>query len=216
MEPNSSITIPRLDGSTSVVCGLATTEQIGPCRELYASAFGRPLSTADRMESDRRLADQPLTRNNRMKLWCVYLRDEPARVVAACKTVPREFLIREAQQPTRVGGGYCIASVVTDSEYRGLGIAAYLLKVIAEWLDETGTDANMLYSSVGSVSDPVDIRCSQDVNSAIVLRKQRLGFVTLIAVKSVSGISNGCGKVQATQYPASDGGRAPSFQFPRR
>ncbi|OJD26927.1 hypothetical protein ACJ73_01689 [Blastomyces percursus] len=75
--------------------------------------------------------------------------DGCGRVVATCKTLNRDLLVRTAAE-TQEGQGYCIGAVATDKRYRRLGLAKFLLRAVARWMDGPGrAEASMLYSSIG-------------------------------------------------------------------
>ncbi|KAI1409046.1 hypothetical protein F5Y13DRAFT_171055 [Hypoxylon sp. FL1857] len=77
------------------------------------------------------------------------LADNPEVVLAMCKTLHRDLLIRDGAG-LRQEQGYCICSVITDSCYRNRGLATVLMKNIAEWVDGPGgATASTLYSEVG-------------------------------------------------------------------
>ena len=149
--PSRIIAAPN-GGKETIVFTQASEVQLQQCLHLYATAFGHPLSTEDRMKNEELNRQRPLNRDNAMRTWCIALENDPSMVITMCKTVPREFLVRDTSG-TRIEEGYCISSVVTDQAYRGRGLAAFMLKEVAAWLDEPGCAiARMLYSSVGTVS----------------------------------------------------------------
>ncbi|KAI1505710.1 hypothetical protein F5X99DRAFT_216018 [Biscogniauxia marginata] len=149
MSEQHTIVIQRPEGPVAVLFGEATEEQRYKVHQLGASAFGWPLSEDDYAEREEFLDPLPLTRNRRWRFWCLARADEPGQVVAACKTIHRDLLIRYVQG-VRQQQGYGIASVVTHPQYRRCGLAAFLLKSVAGWLDGPGdAAASILYSSVG-------------------------------------------------------------------
>ncbi|KAI1775670.1 hypothetical protein F4818DRAFT_384750 [Hypoxylon cercidicola] len=151
MSEKQSITIRDARGTLSVVFSEATTapERIR-CSELASTAFGKALSTAGYLEREEYLGSQPLARGTGWRFWSLTRADDPGRVLAMCKTLRRDLLVRDTDGATRQEQGYCICSVITDSKYRGRGLASVLLKNVAEWLDGAGNaKASMLYSDVG-------------------------------------------------------------------
>ncbi|KAI1125661.1 hypothetical protein F5Y10DRAFT_279330 [Nemania abortiva] len=141
--------LPTSDHTTSITFGEATSEQIVSCRKLAGAEFSKPLTRDDYVEQENYLKQKPLAKDGGLRVWCLSLTHDPSQVLATCKTIPRELLIR------RVGGtsrqrAYCIASVVTNPQYRGLGLASRLLEFVAEWLDGPGDAvASVLYTSIG-------------------------------------------------------------------
>ena len=134
-------------GSILVRFGEANQDQRSPCHRLGAFAFGHPLSDADFIEREDFMSDLALAREAGWRVWCVYAANEPNLVLATCKTIRRDLLVKHTER-VHEKVGYCIASVVTHSDYRGLGLASFLLGGVAQWLDGPGGAAvSMLYSN---------------------------------------------------------------------
>ena len=70
------------------------------------------------------------------------------------------------------GDGYCIASVITNPDYRKAGLASVLMGHVAEWMDGPGGGtASMLYTSIGDVSlDPQGSQPWADMSSSSMLK----------------------------------------------
>lgn len=207
MNQPPSLAIAAPNGEQEIIIFTqASGAQLEQCLKLYATAFGRPLSTADRMESEEHFRQRPLNRDNATRTWCLALENNPSKVVCMCKTVPREFLVREVKG-TSVKKGYCIASVVTDQAYRGRGLASFMLKELAVWLDGPGDAiASMLYSSVGAVGIPKLIFLSLMLIRASVLRRQGLGLVTVDASQFPDRVLGGiCKTYSASNSPFDKG-----------
>lgn len=152
---NQRTVFVELEGPMAIVFGEATPEQQIQCCKLVSAAFGSPLSEEDFLEREKHLGQQPLTRNHGWRCWCLSPPNKPNHVLATCKTIRRNLLVRDASG-SREQQGYCISSVVTDSRYRQLGLASFLLKRVAEWMDGPGDGiASMLYCSIGNVSAPL-------------------------------------------------------------
>ncbi|KAH8714074.1 hypothetical protein GQ44DRAFT_811314 [Phaeosphaeriaceae sp. PMI808] len=127
--------------------GEATESQRRQRNVLAASAFGPPLSKTDFIEREEYMANQCLAQNCGLRTWCLYRDDGSDCVLAACQTLRRELLITDSAG-TRKEIGYCIASVVTQPNHRGQGLASRLLHDVAQWLDGSGeAAASMLYSN---------------------------------------------------------------------
>ena len=78
------------------------------------------------------------------------MQDDPDWVLATCKTMHHDLLIREDDGRAKKVQGYCIATVRTDPRYQRLGLATFLLQKVAAWMDGPGGgEASMLYSDVG-------------------------------------------------------------------
>ncbi|OAX80595.1 hypothetical protein ACJ72_05073 [Emergomyces africanus] len=146
-----SITIDGPDGLEALYFSEATSpEQQVKCFKIVGSSFGWPLPEPDYIEREKFLTQRPLADSSGagVRWWC--LGDYPGRVVATCKTLHRDLLTRTATGGTREVQGYCIGAVATDKRYRRLGLAEFLLKTVAQWMDGSGgAEASMLYSSVG-------------------------------------------------------------------
>ncbi|OTA63134.1 hypothetical protein K449DRAFT_368884 [Hypoxylon sp. EC38] len=150
MAGHRPITIEDPRGSLAVIFFEATTrEDRIRGSKLANTAFGKSLSEESYLEREDYLADLPLARGTGWRWFSLALADNPEHVVAMCKTLHRDLLIRDSAG-MRQEQGYCICSVITDSRYRGRGLATVLMKNIAEWLDGPGgAAASTLYSDVG-------------------------------------------------------------------
>ncbi|KAF3066529.1 Lysine acetyltransferase [Daldinia childiae] len=150
MAETQPITIENARSTLKVIFSEATTpEERVRSAKLASTAFGKSLTPEGYLGRDEYLASQPLARGTGWRWWCLTLADNPEQVLAMCKTMHRDLLIRDSSA-TRQEQGYCICSVVTDSTYRGRGLASVLLKKVAEWLDGPGNaTASILYSDVG-------------------------------------------------------------------
>ncbi|KAI1089079.1 hypothetical protein F5B19DRAFT_388304 [Rostrohypoxylon terebratum] len=154
--PTISIDIPTRQGPLSVLFSEAVTPKSRlQCSKLARTAFGKSLSEAQFLEREALLGAHPLASGTGLRFWTLTLAGgnagdgEEANVLALCRTLHRDLLIRDAEG-TRRGQGYCICTVVTRDEYRGRGLASVLLGKVAEWIDgEGGAVASMLYSDVG-------------------------------------------------------------------
>ncbi|KAB5554703.1 hypothetical protein GE09DRAFT_1122100 [Coniochaeta sp. 2T2.1] len=164
MEENSSLTVTTSNGPLTVLFQEATSPALRrQCYALAGGHFGQPLAIEQHEARDEYLSNRPLTTRGGWRVWClVRLADESSApssstiaVVATCKTIRREFLVREGHEgKTREEEGYCIASVITHAQYRRLGLASFLMRKTAEWIDDHrsgggggGRRASVLYSS---------------------------------------------------------------------
>lgn len=147
----SPTTIQGPDGPLLVQFGEAIDSQILSCHELAGLAFGQPLSNADFVERENFMIRLAAARGAGCwwRIWCVFPVHNPHQVLASCKTIRRDLLIKESSTgETRESLGYCISSVVVESAHRGVGVGAYLLSSVKQWLDTKGDAAlSMLYSS---------------------------------------------------------------------
>ncbi|KAI1763182.1 hypothetical protein GGR53DRAFT_498444 [Hypoxylon sp. FL1150] len=144
-------TIQDAKGALAVVFSEATTapERVR-CSTLASTAFGKSLSTAGYLEREEYLGNLPLARGGGWRVWSLTSADDPDLVLAMCKTLHRDLLIRDEDGAVRQEQCYCVCSVITDSRYRGRGLASMMLKNVAEWLDGAGNaKASILYSDVG-------------------------------------------------------------------
>ncbi|KAI5924200.1 hypothetical protein F4810DRAFT_666180 [Camillea tinctor] len=149
MAEEHTMVIQRPEGPVAMTFGEVAAEQRTQYHKLGANAFGWPLSEEDYTEREEFLDSLPLTQNGKWRFWCVARADDPGQIVAACKTIHRDLLIRDAQG-VRLAKGYGIASVVTHADYRRCGLAAFMMKRVAAWLDGEGNAAaSILYSNVG-------------------------------------------------------------------
>lgn len=146
-------TINGPNGPQEIIFGEATPLQRIQCSKLAATAFRLPLSEADCLEHEEQNSWPPLSHNDGWRFWCLFLAaDDDARVLATCKTIRRNILVRDNSE-TREEQAYCLASVITDPQYRQYGLATLLLNYLAEWMDGPGDGiASLLYTSIGDVS----------------------------------------------------------------
>ncbi|KAI2472367.1 hypothetical protein F4781DRAFT_428337 [Annulohypoxylon bovei var. microspora] len=146
------ISIPSRHGPLSVLFSETITPSLRlQCSKLASTAFGKSLRESDFLEREVLFNSHPLASDTGLRFWSLRLTDADgeAKVLALCKTLHRDLLIRDGSG-TRREQGYCICSVVTSAEYRGRGLASVLLGKVAEWLDGEGQAvASMLYSDVG-------------------------------------------------------------------
>ncbi|KAI2776178.1 hypothetical protein F4815DRAFT_364313 [Daldinia loculata] len=155
-EIQQPITIENARGMLKVIFSEAMTpEERVRSAKLASTAFGKSLTPEGYLEREEYLASQPLAQGTGWRWWCLTLADNPEQVLAMCKTMHRDLLVRDGsatrgEAVARREQGYCICSVVTDSTYRGRGLASVLLKGVAEWVDGPGNaTASILYSDVG-------------------------------------------------------------------
>ncbi|KAI1264794.1 hypothetical protein F5Y18DRAFT_417379 [Xylariaceae sp. FL1019] len=146
-------TVAGPEGPITVYFGEASTEQRAQCYSLAGAEFGYPLSDDDYREREIYLGERPLTANGGCQYWCLFVELETGltRVLASCKTIRRQLLLANATCGIWGGVGYCIASVVTDPQYRRMGLTSLLLQHLGDWMDRLGgATASMLYSSIGN------------------------------------------------------------------
>ncbi|KAH8882065.1 hypothetical protein GQ53DRAFT_886027 [Thozetella sp. PMI_491] len=137
MSHSAQITLNGSDGLLTAVFGEATPEQQLNGSKLAAAAFRGSFAEHDYLDREEYLAQQPLTRNKGCRFWCIFERDNPSNVLAMCKTIRRDLIVRDTYG-THNQRGYCIASVVTSAPYRRQGIASLLLREVAAWVDGPG------------------------------------------------------------------------------
>lgn len=132
----------------TVLFGEATAQQQLGCDKLAASAWGSYLGEDEILAREAHLRSQDLACNGGGRTWCLYREDDQDQILSTCKTLRRQFFVREAEGPHEVSG-CCITSVITVQMYRGLGLASYMLRNVAEWLDGPGNaSVSMLYSGI--------------------------------------------------------------------
>ncbi|KAI3394991.1 hypothetical protein diail_1880 [Diaporthe ilicicola] len=146
----ATTTLNLPDGPLDVVVGEATSEQQLQCCKLAGSAFAAPLSMDQYLELEEYLGSRPLNVEGAIRHWCLFPKNDPNCILATCKTIHRFFLFKDGQSTLRQGDGYCVASVITNPDYRNSGLASVLMGHVAEWMDGPGNGtASMLYTSIG-------------------------------------------------------------------
>jgi GNAT superfamily N-acetyltransferase len=152
MLTTSPTTLQGPDGPLTVIFEEADDHQRIQCMKLGATSFREPLSAEDYVKREEYLAQRPLTRNGGLRYWCLRPGSDPAQILAKCQTIQRDIIVRDAKG-CRQQQCYCIASVITDPQFRGYGLASLLLERVAKWMDGDGeATASMLYQSIGNVS----------------------------------------------------------------
>lgn len=147
----TTLTLP--DGPVEVAVGEATPEQKLECCKLAGTAFAAPLSQDQYVELEDYLGSLPLAVNKARRYWCLFPTNNPNCILATCKTLHRSILAKDGPADLSQGDGYCIASVITNPDYRKSGLASVLMGHVAEWMDGPGAGtASMLYTSIGDVS----------------------------------------------------------------
>ncbi|KAI0436942.1 hypothetical protein F4803DRAFT_540510 [Xylaria telfairii] len=148
-----TVRLQNPDRVVTVLFREATPEQVIPCRKLAGAEFRKPLAIDSYLKQEEYLDQKPLVRDRGWRMWCLSLADHPAEVLASCRTIPREVLIRDVSGTSR-RNAYCIAAVVTNSQYRNQGFASRLLEFVSQWLDGPGdAAASILYTSIGDFYD---------------------------------------------------------------
>lgn len=149
----ATTTLSLPDGPVEVAVGEATPEQQLQCCRLAGTAFAAPLSQDQYIELDDYLGSLPLDVDKGRRYWCLFPKSDPNCILATCKTLHRFILVKDEQGALSEGDGYCIASVITNPDYRKSGLASVLMGHVAEWMDGPGAGtASMLYTSIGDVS----------------------------------------------------------------
>lgn len=149
----ATTTLSLPDGPVEVAVGEATPEQQLQCCRLAGTAFAAPLSQDQYVELDDYLGSLPLDVDKGRRYWCLFPTNDPNCILATCKTLHRFILVKDGQGALREGDGYCIASVITNPDYRKSGLASVLMEHVAGWMDGPGAGrASMLYTSIGDVS----------------------------------------------------------------
>jgi hypothetical protein len=135
----------------TAVFGESTDAQLRLCFGVASNFFSRPLSASDYILRESFLNQQPLTSNKGWRTWCLTLPAYPDDILATCKTIKRDIVVRDSNG-IREAQGYCIAAVATHPRFHGRGLASLMLSNIAQWVDGPGNaEATMLYSDVGEV-----------------------------------------------------------------
>lgn len=152
----ATTTLNLADGPVEVAVGEATPEQQLQCCKLAGTAFAAPLSQHQYVELEDYLGSLPLAVEGSRRYWCLFPTSDPNCILATCKTLHRFFLVKNGQATLSQDDGYCIASVITNPDYRKSGLASVLMEHVAAWMDGEGAGtASMLYTSIGDVSlDP--------------------------------------------------------------
>ena len=142
-------TQPHKITANNVVFSKATDDQLTTVWTLNASAWAQPLSVEDHIKRERILSQQFV--DSAWITWVLSLRNDPTTIVASVETFERPVIV-SSRGAQRIEKGYGIASVFTNEQYRGNGMASVLLGKLKDWLDGEGEGwISVLYSDIGAV-----------------------------------------------------------------
>lgn len=152
----ATTTLNLAEGPVEVAVGEATPEQQLQCCRLAGTAFAAPLTQDQYVDLEDYLGNLKLDVANGRRYWCLFPTNNPNCILATLKTLHRFILVKDGLAAPSAGDAYCIASVITNPDYRKSGLASVLMEHVAEWMDGPGAGtASMLYTSIGDVSlDP--------------------------------------------------------------
>jgi GNAT superfamily N-acetyltransferase len=129
----------------------ATNEQLDLVWRLNSQAWAASLSIEDYIKRERVLCEQSLNANGAWRTWILTKKDVPDEIIASCETFEKPILISTKEGASRARG-YGIASVYTNPNYRGKGMASVLMNCLKTWIDGEGEGAvSVLYSDIGKV-----------------------------------------------------------------
>lgn len=149
----ATATLSLPEGPVEVAVGEATPVQQLQCCKLAGTAFAAPLSQDQYVELEDYLGSLPLAVQRARRYWCLFPTNNPTCILATCKTLHRFVLVKDGRAALSEDDGYCIASVITNPDYRKSGLASVLMEHVADWMDGPGAgSASMLYTSIGDVS----------------------------------------------------------------
>lgn len=168
----ATTTLSLPDGPVEVAVGEATPEQQLQCCRLAGTAFAAPLSQDQYVELEDYLGSLPLDMDKGRRYWCLFPTNDPNCILAMCKTLHRFILVKDGHGALSEGDGFCIASVITNPDYRKSGLASVLMEHVAKWMDGPGAGtASMLYTSIGDVSlNPQETEPRPDLSSSFMPR----------------------------------------------
>ncbi|KAF3768648.1 hypothetical protein M406DRAFT_286587 [Cryphonectria parasitica EP155] len=121
---------------------------------LNGEAWAAPLDIDTYLDRETHLSSQALTKDDRCLYWILAHKDDGTHIVASCESIKKTVYI--AGKGTGVNDGfvettgYAIASVYTNPKYRRLGMAAYMLRKLQEYVDAE-SECSALYSDIGRI-----------------------------------------------------------------
>jgi GNAT superfamily N-acetyltransferase len=130
-----------------VVFAEATPRQRTLSWELNGASWSSPMTLGEYVGREEVLSDTALSANGGTKYWVLHSKDDPEAVVSGCETTAKKVLITDASG-SRLVDAYSVASVFTNPQYRGRGLAGHMLKKVQEVVDES-TECGALYSDIG-------------------------------------------------------------------
>lgn len=146
---NDTCTFTLMNGrNVTALFKEATAEQLSECYTLASSTWGSYLDEDEVIAREQHLSTTASARDGGCRVWCTYRQDDHSQILSTCKTIRRDFLLRDSIS-TRQMEGVCIVSVFTASMYRGNGLASFMLRNVARWLDSSdGVFVSVLYSGM--------------------------------------------------------------------
>ena len=158
--PTTTTTALTISSPSSLYLRPASPAEKLLCWTRSHSTWAGPLSVPEYLVRETINGSQDITRDGRITYWVLStLESTPSageevddEIVAACETLKRPVFLRTGQGAFEERNSYGIASVFTNTRYRGQGAATVLMQRLAHWLDHEG-DApfSALYSDIGKV-----------------------------------------------------------------
>ena len=130
-----------------VVFAEATPHQRLLSWELNGVSWAPPMTIAQYTQRETTLSETALSANGGTRYCVLHPRGDPETIVSACEVTRKKGVVADAEGVREVEG-YAIASVFTNPDYRGQGLAGYLLKKVQEMVDATA-EFGALYSDIG-------------------------------------------------------------------
>lgn len=122
---------------------------------LNGEDWASPLDIDSYMEGKAKVSTHALARDDRCIYWILAHKHDGTHIIASCESIKKSVFIagKAAGGEGSSRGfvettGFAIASVYTNPKYRRLGMAAFMLRKLQEYVDAEST-CSVLYSDIG-------------------------------------------------------------------
>lgn len=130
-----------------VIFAEATPRQRVLASELNGALWAHPLTLAQHLGRDEVLLKTALCANGAITYYVLHHKDDPHTIVSACDVVSKKALVADASG-CRVVDAYGLASVYTNPQFRGRGMASHMLRKVQQVVDARA-QCGALYSDIG-------------------------------------------------------------------
>ncbi|KAK4206838.1 hypothetical protein QBC37DRAFT_114071 [Rhypophila decipiens] len=135
----------------AVIFGEATAKQ----REIISTMGGSPqppLTPEEYLMSQKTLSRPGTKVYEDIRYFCLFHKDETEMLISACEVHHRQAVVSDtsgASPDVITVNAYAIASVYTPPQFRGQGMASFMLQRLQELVDQGGYEVGVLYSAIG-------------------------------------------------------------------
>ncbi|PSR90734.1 hypothetical protein BD289DRAFT_365679 [Coniella lustricola] len=114
---------------------------------LNGEVWASPLDIDDYMEGKAAVSTHALAKDDRCIYWILAHKHDGTHIIASCESIKKNIFIAGSENFIETTG-FAIASVYTNPKYRRLGMAAFMLRKLQEFVDAESS-CSALYSDIG-------------------------------------------------------------------